>query len=303
MQILVTGYKGFIGSHLYRRLQELGHDVVGYDYDESHGCTPYVAVYDWVIHVGAISSTTERDVDKIFEYNYDFSIRLFRECHKYSVNMQYASSASVYGEPDSVPIPESARLDPISPYGQTKLMIETILHDYARAYDIPSICFRYFNAAGAEPKNRDLGQEPDATHIVARVLEASMRNKPFALNGDDYPTPDGSCIRDYVHVWDIAQAHIKGAEYLETARPDPAGHIFNLGTNKGISNLEIVNYVKNKYGLAKFSVTERREGDPAQLIADATRARETLHWIPEYSYLETIVTSAYFWYLTQQTRH
>jgi len=326
MKVVVTGGCGYIGSHVARAFRQQGADVYSIDRNlRSHtlkgidnfrnddyaspGALAYIQSIepDYIVHCAGTSLVGPSMIDPGEYYNNNVAktIQLLNAISELPIKptVMFSSSASVYGEPDSVPIPESAELKPISPYGKTKLMVETILQDYARAYDIPSICFRYFNAAGAEPTRRDLGQEPDATHIVARVLEASMRNKAFALNGNDYPTPDGSCIRDYVHVWDIAQAHIKGAEYLETARPDPACHIFNLGTNTGISNLEIVNYVKNKYGLAKFSVTERREGDPAQLIADATRARETLHWIPEYSYLETIVTSAYFWYLTRQTRH
>ena len=326
MKVVVTGGCGYIGSHVARAFQQHGAEVFVIDYalrshtlkDIKHfrhddfaspGSLDLIRSFepDYIVHCAGTSlvGPSVTDPGEYYNNNIAKTILMLNAIRDLPVKptVMFSSSASVYGEPDAVPIPETARLSPISPYGNTKYLTEVILGDYARAYGMSSICFRYFNAAGAEPMRRDLGQERGATHIVARVLESSMLNQQFTLNGDDYPTPDGSCIRDYVHVWDIAQAHIKGAEYLETARPDPACHIFNLGTNKGISNLEIVNYVKNKYGLAKFSVTERREGDPAQLIADATRARETLRWIPEYSYLETIVTSAYFWYLTRQTRH
>jgi UDP-glucose 4-epimerase len=177
-------------------------------------------------------------------------------------------------------------------------MSEQILKDYARAYGIDSICFRYFNAAGAMPVTHDLGQETGATHIVARVLEANLRGEPFTVNGTDFDTPDGTCIRDYVHVWDIAQAHIRAVELVSS----PGLHnyfnklTFNLGTGQGISNQEIVDYVDSKYGLLDIAYGPKREGDPATLVADATEANDVLGWRPEHSTLAEIVDSAYQWY-------
>jgi len=147
--------------------------------------------------------------------------------------------------------------------------------------------------------NFDLGQESGATHIVARVLEASIDGTEFTLNGSDFDTHDGSCIRDYVHVWDLAQAHIKGFEFFNKSRniEQTAGsYVFNLGTNAGISNWEIVRYVIEHYGLETLMIMERRYGDPDVLIADASLANDVLDWHPEYSNLETIIDSAYKWY-------
>jgi UDP-glucose 4-epimerase len=208
----------------------------------------------------------------------------------------FSSSASVYGVPDSWPTDEGSDIQPISPYGATKAMTERILDDYFNAYDIHSMCFRYFNAAGAEPVNSDLGQEPGATHIVARALEASIANRAFTINGGDYDTDDGTCVRDYVHVWDLARAHILGVNYMLDDYPQPGAYVLNLGTREGISNKQIVDYVFNKYGLPFVNYGERRVGDPDALVADATQAKNLLGWVPEYSNIETIIDSAYKWY-------
>jgi UDP-glucose 4-epimerase len=208
----------------------------------------------------------------------------------------FSSSASVYGVPDTWPTDEGSDIQPISPYGATKAMTERILDDYFRAYDIHSMCFRYFNAAGAEPFNSDLGQEPGATHIVARALEASIADRAFTINGDDYDTDDGTCVRDYVHVWDLAQAHILGVNYLLDDYPQPGAYVLNLGTREGISNKQIVDYVFNKYGLPFVNYGTRRPGDPDILVADATQAKNLLGWVPKYSNIETIIDSAHKWY-------
>lgn len=208
----------------------------------------------------------------------------------------FSSSASVYGEPASVPIPDTAPLMPISPYGATKAMTERILSDFFNAHQIPSVCFRYFNAAGAEPFSKDLGQEPGATHIVARILESAINNQEFTMYGTDYPTPDGTCIRDYVHVWDLATAHVQAASY---AMAKPGAHVFNLGTGQGVSNGEIVKYVTEKYGLQNLNIAARRPGDPAQLVADVSRAKLELQWSPRHSDMKNIVDSAYAWYTNE----
>jgi UDP-glucose 4-epimerase len=175
-------------------------------------------------------------------------------------------------------------------------MTERILSDYQSAYGIHSMCFRYFNAAGAEPENSDLGQELGATHIIARALEASIANRAFTINGSDFDTDDGTCVRDYVHVWDLAQAHILGVNYMLDDYPQPGAYVLNLGTREGISNKQIVDYVFNKYGLPFVNYGTRRPGDPDILIADATQAKNLLGWVPEYSNIETIIDSAYHWY-------
>jgi UDP-glucose 4-epimerase len=172
-------------------------------------------------------------------------------------------------------------------------MIETMLRDYSNAYDINSICFRYFNAAGAWPNENDLGEESGGTHIIARALEASIKGRAFNVFGDDYNTPDGTCVRDYVHVLDLAQAHIKVINYLEY---NPGFYVFNLGTAQGISNKQIADYVGEKYGLAFLKYGNKRPGDPAILIADSSKAKRDLDWEPEHSDIGTIIDSAYQWY-------
>ena len=202
----------------------------------------------------------------------------------------------MYGAPDTWPIDEQSEIQPISPYGATKAMTERILADYGRAYDIHSMCFRYFNAAGAEPFNYDLGQEPGATHIIARALEASMANRAFTINGSDYDTDDGTCVRDYVHVWDLAQAHILGVNYMLDDYPQPGAYVLNLGTREGISNKQIVDYVVDHYGLPHVNFGERRPGDPDTLVADATQAKNLIGWEPRHSDIGTIIDSAHKWY-------
>jgi UDP-glucose 4-epimerase len=243
------------------------------------------------------------DPGEYYDNNISKTIRLLNFVKDFTKKplIMFSSSASVYGEPDCLPIKEYDDIRPISPYGNTKAMTETILRDYWGAYAVPSMCFRYFNAAGAMPDTADLGQEPDATHIVARVLEASIAGRAFTINGGDFDTPDGTCIRDYVHVWDIAQAHVRGVEYLYkwSDIPNVGASVFNLGTNQGVSNKEIVDYVVKKYGVPFINYGPKRWGDPAELVADASEAREKLKWIPKYSNIETIINTAYQWYKHQ----
>ena len=211
--------------------------------------------------------------------------------------IMFSSSASVYGEPEQLPLVEDDAVKPISPYGNTKAMTESILRDYWGAYALQSMCFRYFNAAGAEPINFDLGQEPGATHIVARLLEARLAGTAFVLNGVDFGTDDHTAVRDYVHVWDIARAHVLGASWMLDDYPQMGAHIYNLSTGRGTSNLEIINHVTARYGrMEQIAYGPRRFGDPAQLYADASKARRQLSWEPLYSDIETIIDSAYKWY-------
>jgi UDP-glucose 4-epimerase len=210
--------------------------------------------------------------------------------------IMFSSSASVYGTPEYLPIVEQANLDPISPYGQTKLTVERMLHDYNVGYGITSMCFRYFNAAGAMVDTYDLGQEPGATHIIARALEASLTERAFTINGGDFETPDGTCVRDYVHVWDIALAHVSGYHFLTSDYPQDGAYVLNLGTGKGISNKQIVDYIFEKYGLVQLFYGKPRPGDPPELVADNNMAFELLNWTPQYSDIETIIDSAYKWY-------
>jgi UDP-glucose-4-epimerase GalE len=233
-----------------------------------------------------------------YENNIAKTIKMLNVIKDMSVKpvVLFSSSASVYGIPESWPIAEDNHIAPISPYGRTKAMTETILRDYFVAYNVNSMCFRYFNAAGAEPINFDLGQEPGATHIVARALEASIANRGFTINGSDFETHDGTCVRDYIHVWDLADAHILGVEYLLDDYPQPGAYKFNLGTNQETSNLSIVTYIDDNYGLPFVNYGPRRPGDPDILVADASLANQTLRWTPQYSDISTIIDTAYKWY-------
>jgi UDP-glucose-4-epimerase GalE len=317
--VIVTGGCGYIGSHVARAFQQNGDTVHvidqvkrdhtlktidGYliaDFASDESLAFIINVCpDVIVHCAGTSLVGPSMTDPAVYYDNNISktikmLNVLKVWDKKPVIL-FSSSASVYGKPDSWPVTEENDIKPISPYGATKAMTERILADYQHAYGIHSMCFRYFNAAGAEPFNLDLGQEPGATHIVARALEASMANRAFTINGDDYDTDDGTCVRDYVHVWDLAQAHILGVNYLLDDYPQPGAYVLNLGTREGISNKQIVDYVFNKYGLPFVNYGPRRSGDPDVLVADATHAKNLLGWVPEHSNIKTIIDSAHKWY-------
>jgi UDP-glucose-4-epimerase GalE len=317
--VVVTGGCGYIGSHVARAFKQNNDtvhiidqvkrdhtlkDIDGYliaDFASDEALSMIVNLEpDVIVHCAGTSLVGPSMTDPAEYYTNNIVktialLNVIRHMPKRPVIL-FSSSASVYGVPDTWPTDEGSDIQPISPYGATKAMTERILDDYFNAYDIHSMCFRYFNAAGAEPFNSDLGQEPGATHIVARALEASITNRAFTINGDDYDTDDGTCVRDYVHVWDLARAHILGVNYLLDDYPQPGAYVLNLGTREGISNKQIVDYVFNKYGLPFVNYGERRAGDPDALVADATQAKNLLGWVPEYSNIETIIDSAHKWY-------
>jgi UDP-glucose 4-epimerase len=325
-RIIVTGGCGYIGSHVARAFKHNGDEVIiidrvkrehtlkdidGYYIGDFADDDSLATILDFnpdvIVHCAGTSlvGPSMADPGTYYDNNISKTIRLLNFVKDFDKKpfIMFSSSASVYGQPDRLPITEHTRKNPISPYGNTKAMTEEILKDYWGAYALPSMCFRYFNAAGAMPDTADLGQEPEATHIVARVLEASIAGRAFTINGGDFATADGTCVRDYVHVWDIAQAHVKGVEYIFPAwlggTPNEGASIFNLGTNHGVSNKQIVDYVFEKYGLPFVNYGEHRWGDPAELVADATKAREKLGWTAEYSSIDTIIDSAYKWYVSK----
>jgi UDP-glucose 4-epimerase len=320
-KIIVTGGCGYIGSHVARAFKQNGDQVVtidrvyrehtlkdidGYHIKDFSDDSSLSAIYnftpDVIVHCAG-TSLVGPSMDNPGEYydnNIAKTIKMLNVVKDFSHRpvIMFSSSASVYGEPDRVPIDEYSDIKPISPYGSTKAMTERILQDYWGAYALTSMCFRYFNAAGAEPFTFDLGQEPNATHLVARALESSIENHAVTINGVNFDTPDGTCIRDYIHVWDIARAHVMGAEYMLDKNPIPnsGAFIFNLGTNLGTSNKQIVDYIVNKYGISSVKIGAKRIGDPAELVADADLAREKLKWAPKHSDISTIIDSAYQWY-------
>jgi UDP-glucose 4-epimerase len=320
MKIVITGGCGYIGSHIARALKQ--HDsanhvyiidrerrdhtlkgVDGFLYADYASKQSLLWIEelepDVVVHCAGdiLVGESVEDPAKYYDNNVSKTIALFnclKDLKKKPVVL-FSSSASVYGNPERLPLVESDPVQPISPYGATKAMTERILADYNRAYGLPSVCFRYFNACGAEPFNHDLGQAPGASHIIARVLESKLADKVFTLNGNDYATPDRTCIRDYIHVWDLADAHIRAIEWMVNQTIKSAA-VFNLGTQHGISNQEIIDYVLLNYGTISVTVGPRRSGDPDRLVANADLAHHVLGWKPNYSTINQIVDSAYKWY-------
>jgi UDP-glucose 4-epimerase len=208
----------------------------------------------------------------------------------------FSSSAAVYGEPVMTPCDEVDPREPISPYGQSKLMVEQILASYHCAYGLDYVAFRYFNACGADSQGRH-GQEPGATHIIARVLESIRDNKEFVLNGIDYPTPDGTCVRDYVHVEDIARAHVMALDSKVTAG------VYNLGSNNGTSNREIIDTAQQVTGSAAVvQLGLARPGDPPVLTASAAKFRMAVGWAWQKHTLHDMISHAWTWYNRSHVR-
>jgi UDP-glucose 4-epimerase len=209
--------------------------------------------------------------------------------HSPNTRLMFSSSAAVYGMPIITPCSEVDPCEPISPYGESKLAIEWILKAYNRAYKLDYVAFRYFNVVGADTQGRN-GQSPGATHIIARVLESIKNKTEFTLYGNNYETPDGTCIRDYIHVDDVASAHIAALD-----RKLPSG-IYNLGTNKGISNMEILSKAAEITGVT-FPITfkDKRPGDPEMLVGEADKFQKAAGWQSKYT-LTDIISHAWAWY-------
>jgi len=317
MKIVITGGCGYIGSHISRYLkQHIKHcriyiidrerkdhtlknvdEFLNFDFVSQQSLLWLDDIQpDVIVHCAGDISVGESVTDpaKYYDNNVVKTITFLNHVKNYKKKplVLFSSSASVYGSPDHVPLVETDRVKPITPYGHSKDIIEVVLQNYNQAYGLPSVCFRYFNAAGAEPFNFDLGQALGAGHIIARLLESKIRNETFTLNGVDFNTPDRTCVRDYIHVWDLADAHCRAIKWNVNNR----WAVFNLGTNSGISNQEIINYITANYGPFQISVGPRRSGDPDRLIADASLANRILGWHPNYSTLNQIVDSAYKWY-------
>lgn len=326
-RVVVTGGCGYIGSHVARAFKQNGDEVLiidqvrrdhtlkdidGYyigDFADDDSLATMVDYNpDIIVHCAGTSLVGPSMVNPSEYYNNNVAKTIrFMDVIKdldHKPVIMFSSSASTYGNPERLPIPEEARIDPISPYGNTKAADEMILKDYGNAYGIDVMCFRYFNAAGAVPVTHDLGQEPEATHIVARALEASIAGRAFTINGSEFDTLDGTCVRDYVHVWDIALAHVRAAGFFANYTPSKQQRTaicmsLNLGTNVGVSNKEIVDYVVEKYGLPFVNYGPARAGDPARLIADADLARRILGWEPVNSNIKQIIDDAYKWYISR----
>lgn len=313
--ILVTGGAGYIGSHTRYFLQQRGYRVVVLDslergYREAvpneilHVLdlrnTETIAMLlkaekvDAVIHFAGYISVGEstKDPEKYFVNNVSGSLSLFEAMlHADVRKLVFSSTAAAYGVPDHVPIREDQPFAPINPYGESKVMVEKILGWMDKYQDFRSVRLRYFNACGAEPE-AGLGERHDPeTHLIPLLLAAVMTEKPVTLFGNDYPTPDGTCIRDYIHVSDLAEAHIHAVEYLLNRG---SSDYFNVGTGTGASVKEVLQAVERITGRpVPFTMGPRREGDPPSLVADSTKLQTKLGWKPERADLDRIISDAW----------
>lgn len=316
MKVIVTGASGYIGGQTALQLSDQGHDVYGLDcrilpnnleqlnffkefylgdFASDQGLNWMARLNaDAIIHCAGTSLVGPSIMNPEEYYNNNFvktkALCDFLLTFKHRPRLIFSSSAATYGKPIITPCSEVDPTEPISPYGESKLMIEWLLKSYNRAYNFDYVAFRYFNACGADSQARH-GQEPGATHIIARILENFKAGKDFVCNGRDYDTPDGTCIRDYVHVADIADAHIMALNQLLVP-----SDVYNLGTKVGASNLEVMQtsarVIKNDF-VCQYG--PRREGDPDLLTADPSKFEKTANWRPKYN-LEQIVEHAWAWY-------
>jgi UDP-glucose 4-epimerase len=322
MRILVVGGAGYIGSHMVKMLLGAGHEVITLDnlssghrdavlggvfvkgdVSDSECLKQVFAKYqpEAVMHFASYIQVGEsvRKPDNYYRNNVTNTLNLLDAMLKFEVKkFIFSSTAAVFGEPDYVPIDELHPNRPLNPYGRSKWMIEQVLADYSKAFNFRSVCLRYFNAAGADPQGQ-LGERHDPeTHLIPLILQtASGRRESIQVFGRDYDTPDGTCIRDYIHIEDLCSAHLAALEYLNAGG---ASDCFNLGNGSGFSVQEVIDAVQKISGKTVTVIDgPRRDGDPARLVADAKRARSILNWSPKYTALETIVSHAWHWELKQ----
>ena len=314
-RILVTGGAGYIGSTTALLLIDSGYDVVVVD-DLSRGHRDNVdprrlrvlntldtdAVTellraepsDAVIHFAAYIAVGEsmKVPEEYFHNNVAGSLSLFTAMLRAGVKaLVFSSTAAVYGMPSTIPIPENSPYAPVNPYGESKVMVEKILGWLDVIHGLRSICLRYFNASGAEKEGRVGERHDPETHLIPLMFRAIQSGEPITLFGDDYDTPDGTCIRDYIHVSDLAKAHILAVENLLNGGPS---NRFNVGTGRGYSVREVLEAVEKVTGKkVPYRMGPRREGDPPVLVADSTRLQQSLGWTPEQSALNTIVETAW----------
>jgi UDP-glucose-4-epimerase GalE len=311
MRVLVTGGAGYIGSHAVRALARRGHEVLIYDdlstghRELAHGfelvegsigdasrLAPALTNVDAVMHFAAKSLIPEsvRDPRKYFDNNVRDGLVLLNTCIENGVKkFIFSSTAAVYGNPEKTPILENSPKQPVNPYGFSKLAFEGALQSYDSAYALRFASLRYFNAAGADSSG-DIGElhEPE-THLIPNALKAAVGDGELSIFGTDYPTPDGTCVRDYIHVTDLADAHVLALEYLDGGG---RSEILNLGTGKGSTVHEVVTTVEKVVGrpLPK-RIAARRQGDPPVLLADPARAEKLLGWKAKLSLYDMVASS------------
>lgn len=320
-RILVCGGAGYIGSHMVRRLLDEGMDVSVFDsFETGHreavpqgvevfegnlknpadvgralGAKPFDAVFHFAARIQVGESVQNPAL--YYGNNVGGTMVLLEEMVRREIGrFVFSSSAAVYGNPLEIPIREDHPLAPINPYGWTKRMIEQVLADYWKAYGLASVSLRYFNACGADPSGR-IGESHDPeTHLIPNILKRALEGGqvPVTLFGDDYPTPDGTCVRDYVHVCDLAEAHLRALEAMKAA---PGAKAYNLGNGRGFSVREVLSAAEEVLGTKIESrVAPRREGDPAFLVADSRLAERELGWRPRYAGIGDIIRTALEWH-------
>ena len=317
--ILVTGGAGYVGSHACKALAARGYRPVVYD-NLVHGNVESVkwgpleigdiadrALLDAaierhrpraVMHFAAFTYVGESVADpgKYYRNNVAGTLSLLEAMRDHDIDsLVFSSTAATYGTPEAVPIPEDAPKAPINPYGQSKWTAETMIADFAAAHGLRAAALRYFNAAGAD-SDGEIGECHDPeSHLIPLAMQAVTGDgPPLTLFGDDYPTPDGTCIRDYIHVADLADAHVRALEWLDG---NSGAHAFNLGTGHGASVRQVLDAIERVAGQAvPHAIGPRRVGDPAELVSDPAKAMRELGWTPKMSDLENIVATAWAWH-------
>lgn len=319
MHILVCGGAGYVGSHTVSVLAARGHRISVLDnlstghreavrwgrlmeadlMDPSSLDRAFDEPVDAVMHFCARSLVGESVAQPYAYYqnNVAGTLNLLEAMQRHGVQrIVFSSTAAVFGHPQSALIDEAHPKAPINPYGASKLMVEDILRDAATAYGLRSVALRYFNAAGAAPEHGIGESHSPETHLIPNVLRSALGTAPqLKVFGSDYPTVDGTCVRDYVHVLDLADAHARALDLMER---EPGAHAFNLGNGTGFSVLQVIETARRVSGREiPFEQAPRRAGDPAVLVAASAKAREVLDWVPRHASLEAIVESAWRWHL------
>lgn len=315
--VLITGGVGFIGSHVAKVLHRNNFSPILYDnlssgpiVNKLYGTFIEGDITDRnkvikvleeynivsVIHAAAFIEVGLSMVDPLSFYtnNMHGGVTILEAMRHTGVNnFVFSSTAAVYGIPDVIPVKEDAPKSPINPYGSSKLMLEEVLKDASHAHGIRSVSLRYFNACGSDA-DLEMGVNRDPIiHLIPNVVNSVIKDIPLVINGNDYNTHDGTCVRDYIHVSDLAEGHLQALNYLLDGGNT---NVFNLGTGKGFSIMEIINSVERVTGKkVNYTFGERREGDPAELIADASRANSTLGFSTQHSHIDNIVKTTYEW--------